>query len=79
MSKRQILTGLKTGLGLYVDPFLKEVALTLTQRHNHESCSELAPFVELVLLCYSKALTSPKPPPVDTRGHHSWPALPRAS
>ena len=51
MSKRQILTGLKTGLVLYVALFLKEVAAILTQRHNHDSCSELAPFVELVLLC----------------------------
>ena len=35
--------------------------------------------MELSLFHYSKALTSPKPPPVDTGGHHSWPALPGAS
>ena len=35
--------------------------------------------MELSLFHYSKALTSPKPPPVDTSGHHSWPALPGAS
>ena len=51
MSKRPILPGLKTGLALYVAPFLKEVAAILTQRHNHESCWGLAPFVELVLFC----------------------------
>ena len=79
MSKRQILTGLKTGLALYVALFLKEVATILTQRHNHESCCRLGPFVELGLFHYSKALTSPKPPPVDTRGHHSWPAVTGAS
>ena len=51
MSKRPILPGLKTGLALHVALFLKEVATILTQRHNHESCCRLAPFVELVLFC----------------------------
>ena len=51
MSKRPILPGLKTGLALYVALFLKEVATILTQRHNHESCWGLAPFVELGLFC----------------------------
>ena len=51
MSKRPILPGLKTGLAFYAAPFLMEVAAILTQRHNHESCWGLAPFVELVLFC----------------------------
>ena len=49
MSKRPIPPVLRTGLVLYAVSFLKEVAPNLTQRHNHESCWGLAPFVELVL------------------------------
>ena len=79
MSKRLILPVLKIGLVLYVAPFLMGGAPILTSVTAINIVGGLGPFVDLGLFHYSKALTSPKPDAVDTRGHHSWPALPRAS